>query len=411
MGAYTDPKVYTADPTAFQKGFMSTFGEFLKEQKKVEEQNEQALNNFTAGFFNSDQFQEADDAMRDELGLFFKDQQEKFIAAKPGAEKQRIASETIAKAKSFQSKFQNTIEARGNAFAKDYLNRPIADFMTTSTESVPKPKYLGNGKFGMSYGDNKILTEDDMYQNAPEKIEDATKAMTALIDSEKAKFNEDYKGRSVKELDDLRQKNTEIIYNQLSDNQKLAIGLLNDFDDNISPEDAEREIKDFINVKLGGKAYSYIQEKTSDIAREDVIRKEKYAREDAKLAEQASIAKMKANEKGISVNEQIVETINSGEGDKELKDLYDLMYDEVEYAGNYIIARSYNKETEEMEESIRVDITNPLDMALALSRMYQTDKEYDLSKQYFSNKSVFSNFNTPDISKIKDVASKSGLKL
>lgn len=262
MGAYTDPKIYAADPTAFQKGFMSTFGQFIEEQKKVEQRNEKALNEFNAGFFNSDQYQKADDAMRDQLSIYFKDQQEKFINAKSSSEKQKIASDTIAKARGFQNKFQITLEARGNAFASDYKGRPIEDFMNTDSSVVPMPKYLGDGKFGMTYG-NKTLSEEQMYQNVPEKINETTQAAMSFLKNQKDEFNEDNKGRSKKELELLREQKADIIFKQLTNNQKSSIINLNELK-------SDDELKEFIRVQLGGKAFAYRAEQ--DVKAEQKIK-------------------------------------------------------------------------------------------------------------------------------------------
>ena len=154
---------------------------------------------------------------------------------------------------------------------------------------------------------------------------------------------------------------------------------------------------------------------SGDILRE--VAKRKLAKEvldkvrPPKVKTQISTIKKTADAKGVSVNQQIADVVNSGEADVEIKKNYELMYDEVEYAGNYLVARSFNKETEEMEEQIRIDVTNPLDMALALSRMYQTDKEYDLSKRYFSQQGVFQNFSVPGGQDASKKAMNAGLKL
>jgi len=108
--------------------------------------------------------------------------------------------------------------------------------------------------------------------------------------------------------------------------------------------------------------------------------------------------------------EEIIATVNSGEADQKIKNLYELSYgrDLVEYRGNYIYAYNSQEEKDKGEFAQRIDVTDPLDMATALARnIFSSDSKYNETKLSFIRSGAFDEFYmTPEQKKAKSVGLK-----
>jgi len=188
--SYTNPKVYFADPTAFQKGFEGNINKYIEIQREqIEKQKKQdallnkELDKVSTGLYDSDAYKNASKSVRDTLSNYFNDVKKQYISASQ-QDKAKIMADAIAEANDFVSSYQTTNQAKGNTLSIDYLGQPIEDFMFSEGPAIAEYR---NGQLGITYGDkSNFLPKKNMFKQghvtAKEVEDDIEKGVNELLD-------------------------------------------------------------------------------------------------------------------------------------------------------------------------------------------------------------------------------------
>lgn len=263
--SYTDPKIFVADPMAFQKGFNDQFGKFLEIQRKADEKAEKGLNDFTSGLYSSEAYTSADTEMRNVLGSYFKDKQQEYMSAKNDSEKNKIMADAMAEAGQFVNSYKLSNEARFNALSTSYLGKPIEELHFADPEEPVVPTYQ-NGKFGISFksenGKQVSLSKEDLYKSKPpyanEVLDNTQKRLQQSVDL----FTKNNDGFDEEELDANREAEVNRFISKL--NKDEIVSLMSTYQLS-GPE----ELKAEISSQFGdSKAYARLQQEQRVVDRQ-----------------------------------------------------------------------------------------------------------------------------------------------
>jgi hypothetical protein len=260
--SYTDPKIFVADPMAFQQSFNEQFGKFLEIQRKADEKAEKGLNDFTSGLYSSEAYTSADAEMRNVLSSYFKDKQQEYMSAKNDSEKNKLMADAMAEAGQFVNSYKLSNEARFNALSTSYLGKPIEELHFADPEEPIVPTYQ-NGKFGISFksdnGKQVFLNKEDLYKSKPpyanEILETTQKRLQQSIDQ----FSKNNDGFDEEELNANREAEVNRFISKL--NKDEIVSLMSTYQLS-GPE----ELKAEISSQFGdSRAYANLAKKQREI--------------------------------------------------------------------------------------------------------------------------------------------------
>ena len=263
--SYTDPKIYVADPMAFQQSFNEQFGKFLEIQRKADEKAEKGLNDFTSGLYSSEAYTSSDAEMRDVLSSYFKDKQQEYMSAKSDNEKTKIMADAIAEAGQFVNSYKLSNEARFNALSTSYLGKPIEELHFANPEEPINPTYQ-NGKFGISFksenGKQVFLNKEDLYKSKPPYANEVLDNTRKRLQESVALFTKNNDGFNEEELNANREAEVNRFISKL--NKDEIVSLMSTYQLS-GPE----ELKAEISSQFGdSRAYARLQQEQRTVDRQ-----------------------------------------------------------------------------------------------------------------------------------------------
>jgi len=316
--SYTDPKIFVADPMAFQKGFNEQFGKFLETQRKADEKAEKGLNDFTSGLYSSEAYTSADAEMRDVLSSYFKDKQQEYMSAKNDSEKNKIMADAMAEAGQFVNSYKLSNEARFNALSTSYLGKPIEELHFADPEEPITPTYQ-NGKFGISFksdnGKQVFLSKEDLYKSKPpyanEVLENTQKRLQQSIDQ----FSKNNDGFDEEELNANREAEVNRFISKL--NKDEIVSLMSTYDLS-GPE----ELKAEISSQFGdNRAYARLQQEQRVVDRQIDAEQRKAKTSQQKVATDNKTTSQDIKEAAAAQVISEIENISSTEGFLKIGDI------------------------------------------------------------------------------------------
>lgn len=196
--SYVNPKVYFADPTAFQKGFQGSFNEYIKiqreqiqKQQESDKLREEEFNEFSSGLYNSDTYSNASKSVRDALSDYFKDVQRKYLSLSSQTEKTKLLGDSLAEAKEFVDSYGITNQYKNDTIANDYLGKPIQEFIFSEGPAVAEYR---QGKLGITYGDkSNFISKENLFHSKPTLLSETEALVSEKTKSLIEEFNKNNK--------------------------------------------------------------------------------------------------------------------------------------------------------------------------------------------------------------------------